>query len=69
LTGLGLLLGLAAALLASRALSGLLFGVQAWDPATFVLVPLVLVVSATAAALAPSWRAARIDPVEALRAE
>jgi putative ABC transport system permease protein len=60
-------LGLAAALV--RLLATVLFGVEPLDPLTFASVVLMLVVTAAAAALAPAWRAARIDPAAALRTE
>jgi putative ABC transport system permease protein len=69
----GTALGLAGALLVNRALtrvlSGLLFGVQALDPSTFIVVPIVVVVVATLACFIPAFRATRIDPVVALRSD
>ena len=53
----------------SRLLSGLLFGVEAFDPFTFFVVPTVLVAAAVLAAYVPARRASRIDPVVALRTE
>jgi len=47
----------------------LLFNVQALDPFTFGAVILVLGATAAAATAAPAWRAARIDPVVALRTD
>ena len=64
-TAIGLILSAAA----SRLLGTVLFGVQAWDPVTFVMVPIVLVVTAAAATVGPAWRATRIDPAAALRSE
>jgi predicted permease len=63
----GLALGLAGALAAARLVEGLLFGVPARDPATFLLTPLVLGAAALAAGTLPALRAARLDPVQALR--
>ena len=62
-------IGLALALLVSRLLSGLLFGIETFDPVTFVAAPLVLVATALLAAYVPARRVSRVDPVAALRAE
>jgi putative ABC transport system permease protein len=65
----GAALGLVAAWGASRVVAGLLYGVATTDLLTFAAVPLVLVVVALLAALAPARRALRIPPTTALRAE
>jgi putative ABC transport system permease protein len=65
----GLALGLALSAAASRVLTAMLYGVQTIDPSTYAASVLGIGVVAVAAAAAPSIRAARIDPVEALRAE
>jgi ABC-type antimicrobial peptide transport system permease subunit len=65
----GLVLGVAAALALTRFLSGLLFGVGARDPITFVALPLGLLLLAVFAALIPAARAVRVNPVVALRGE
>ena len=72
--GLGLALagvgvGLALALLAGRLMEGILYGIPARDPATFLSVPLLLTAVAFAASLVPALRATRVDPIVALRAE
>ncbi len=63
----GLAVGLAVAALVLPALSGLLYGVEPFDPTTFLVTPAVLLVVATVAALIPAWRAARVDPIRAIR--
>jgi predicted permease len=69
LTGVGVVLGLAAALALTRALSALLFEVSATDPVTFAAVGLLLGAVAVVASYLPARRAARVDPLVALRAE
>lgn len=69
LTGIGVIAGLAGAMLASRALISLLFGVSRLDPITYGgVIVLLLAVSAVACAV-PAWRATRVDPSITLRAE
>ncbi len=63
----GAAIGIAAAYLLARFISTLLFGVEAHDPLTFVLVPAVLVVVSLAACYWPARRAASIDPLRAMR--
>jgi len=67
LTGIGVAAGLAAALALARFMATLLFGVSARDPFTFAAAPLLLLLVAAAAAIVPARRAARVDPIEALR--
>jgi len=62
-------LGLAAALAASRLVSGMLYGASPLDPVAFIGVPLVLVAVAALAVLLPARRAASVQPMRALRAE
>ena len=62
-------IGLTIALLVTRLLSGLLFGIDTIDPLTFVGVPLVLGATALLAVYLPARRASRINPVTALRTE
>jgi putative ABC transport system permease protein len=69
LGGLGLAIGLAVSLVATRAIASLLFGIGATDPATFAAASLMLLAIAFLASYLPAWRAARVDPVEALRHE
>jgi len=66
---LGIGIGLAAAFLATRLMAGMLYGVAPADPATLVAVALALLATALAACWLPARRAARVDPIEALRHE
>jgi putative ABC transport system permease protein len=69
LTAVGVFLGLGCSLLASRALSALLFGVSRLDPLTYAGVSMLLLIVSAFACLVPALRAASIDPVQALRSE
>ncbi len=69
LAAVGVILGIGGAALASRAIATLLFGVSQHDPATYVEVVAVFAAVATAACWVPAWRASRVDPMTALRAE
>jgi ABC-type antimicrobial peptide transport system permease subunit len=69
LTGLGLAMGLAAALALGRLLEGLLFGISPRDPLTLGAVTLVLLLAAAAASYGPARRASRLDPARVLRAD
>jgi putative ABC transport system permease protein len=69
LVGMGIAVGVAGALALSRLLGAMLYGVGARDPVTFASVPVLLALVALVATLIPAWRAARVDPVIALRAE
>ncbi|HKV39519.1 MAG TPA: ABC transporter permease, partial [Blastocatellia bacterium] len=64
---LGVLVGLAGAFGISQVMSGLLFHVSATDPYIFMVVPLVLLTTAIIAVFIPARRAARLDPMVALR--
>jgi putative ABC transport system permease protein len=66
---IGVALGLIGALAGTRALRALLFEVSPTDPVVLVIVSAVLVFLAALASYAPARRAARVDPVEALRAQ
>ena len=68
-TGLGLLLGVALAATLTRMLEGLLFGVTPFDAVSFSAAPAFLFAVAVAACFLPAWRAAAVDPAEALRCE
>ena len=69
LAAIGVTIGVVAALLVTRYMSGLLFGVGATDPVTFVAVAGTLLLVALAATLVPARRAVRIPPMIAMRAE
>ena len=68
-TLIGIVLGAAGAFAAGKLIASLLFGVPSYDPLTFGVVAVLLLVVATAASLIPAWRASRVDPNLALRAE
>ena len=69
LAGIGIVCGIVAAALLTRAMSALLFGVSALDPLTYAAVALALGGTAVLASYVPARRAARVDPAEALRWE
>ena len=69
LTAIGVVAGLALAVVAVRLMSSLLFKVSAADPLTYVAVSVGLIATTALASYLPSRRAATVDPVEALRAE
>ena len=69
LTAAGIVVGLAAAFAATRWLDALLFEVDRYDPATFAGIPALLLAVAAVACYVPARRAARVDPLTALRSE
>jgi putative ABC transport system permease protein len=69
MTGLGLLLGILGALALTHLMSGLLYEVRPIDPLTFIAVSVMLGAVSLLASYIPAWRAARVDPMVALRYE
>ncbi|MFN7944020.1 MAG: ABC transporter permease [Blastocatellia bacterium] len=69
LAATGTVLGLSGAVILTRWLRTLLFGVSATDPATFAVIALLLLLVALAACWIPAWRATKVDPMIALRME
>jgi putative ABC transport system permease protein len=69
LTAMGLAVGLVAAFWVTRFMESLLVGIAPSDPVTFAGIAVLFVAIATAACLVPARRAARVDPVVALREE
>jgi putative ABC transport system permease protein len=65
----GVVVGLAGAYFGVRILDTLLYGVDAKDPMTFAIVPALLATVALIAAVIPARRAAKVDPIIAMRAE
>jgi len=65
----GLALGMAASVAITRLIRSVLYGTSPLDATVFILVILTLLLASTAACLVPAWRAARIDPMRALRSE
>jgi len=69
LTAAGVVLGWVASLALARVVSSMLFSTGARDPLVFLVVPAALLAAAALASAAPAIRAARVDPVIALRGE
>jgi putative ABC transport system permease protein len=65
----GIIAGAAIALVLTRYMTGMLFGVTPLDPVTYVGAAAVLLAAAVLATWFPAWRASRVDPVTALRAD
>jgi putative ABC transport system permease protein len=69
LAGIGLAIGLVVSAAVTRLMRALLFGVSPTDPATILAVSTVLVMVALAASFLPAYRAAKINPIRAIRHE
>lgn len=69
LTIVGLVIGLAGALIVSRYTGSMLYRISTWDPATFVLVPVLLFTVAMLACYLPARKATQLDPMKVLRYE
>jgi putative ABC transport system permease protein len=69
LSGIGLVIGLAASLGLTRVMATLLFNVTPTDPLTLASVAAVIALVAAAACIIPAWRATRVDPLVVLKAE
>jgi len=67
LAGIGVVIGVIAALPLAPFLDSQLYGIRAADPLTFVVVPVVLLATAALAALVPARKAMKVDPIAALR--
>jgi predicted permease len=65
----GLVIGVALASAGVRVLTGMLYGVRPYDPWTFLAAPLLVILAALIACCVPSWHAAHVEPMTALRAE
>jgi putative ABC transport system permease protein len=65
----GLVLGLIASLAATRLIRSMLYETAPFDPAIFIVVSIGLLTVAVVACVSPAWRAARLDPMQALRTE
>jgi putative ABC transport system permease protein len=69
LAGMGVVIGIGAALGLTRLMTGMIYGVETWDPATFVAVVVVLACVSLLATYVPVRRATKVDPMVALRYE
>jgi putative ABC transport system permease protein len=69
LVAIGLVIGLAGSLAATRLLQSLLYETDVYDPVTFAIVPVLLALVSLAACYVPARRAAVVDPMVTLRSE
>jgi ABC-type antimicrobial peptide transport system permease subunit len=66
---IGVGVGMASAMLLTKSLEGLLFGVSRFDPSSFVVTAVILFIATLAASFLPAIRAMRTEPIQALRYE
>ena len=69
LAAMGIVIGVAGALVGAKFVAGFLYGISPHDPVTFVIVPLVLAAVACVASFLPARRATLVDPMVALRSD
>jgi predicted permease len=69
LAAVGVMIGIGASFWLTRLIASFLFGVQKWDPAVFISVPVILGVVALFAVWLPATKASKLDPMQALRIE
>jgi ABC-type lipoprotein release transport system permease subunit len=67
LSAIGVVVGLAAAVLLTRTLEKFVYGVSTLDPTTFAAVSVLLILVAAIASVVPAWRAVLLNPTTALR--
>jgi ABC-type antimicrobial peptide transport system permease subunit len=67
ITAIGVAVGLGCALALGRLIASMLYGLKAWDPTTLLVSGTLLIVVALGASWIPARRAARVDPMQALR--
>jgi putative ABC transport system permease protein len=68
LAGIGAVIGIGIALMSARVLEGFVFGISTRDPLTYVVIASTIMLVALVAAALPAWRATRVSPMVALRA-
>lgn len=64
----GAVIGIGIALISARVLKGFVFGISTRDPLTYVVIASTIMLVALVAAALPAWRATRVSPIVALRA-
>jgi ABC-type antimicrobial peptide transport system permease subunit len=66
---IGVVAGIGAALMLARAIAAMLYGLKPWDPVTFVMSSVLLILAALGSSWIPARRAARAEPMTTLRHE